>query len=259
MIEQTRDDVEYYYDSHPTEEDLMAESWLHAELVDYLKSVLVWLFREQVCTIYTNFNFYRTAMEDEHPLAPDVAVIKGATHGPIRSWRVGTHGPSPQVAFEIASEETWNRDLTEKPTAYNELGVQEYYAYDPNDPPLSASRRERQRLFGWQCDRSTGRLLSLSLRSDGTLWSPHLDSFLVPDGAYLRLYDSFWRLRPTEAEAEAEARGTAMRLAESESAAKRRAMRLAEVEAYRADIEAEKARTYAEKLRSLGIDPEQLI
>ena len=252
MIEQTRDDVEYYYDSHPTEEDLMAESWLHAELVDYLKSVLVWLFREQVCTIYTNFNFYQTAVEDEHPLAPDVAIIKGATRGPIRSWRVGTHGPSPQVVFEIASEETWSRDLAEKPAAYNELGVQEYYAYDPNDPPLSASRRERRRLFGWQRDRSTGLLLNLPLRSDGSLWSPHLDSFLIPDGAYLRLYDSFWRLRLTEAEAEAEARRAALHLAEVEAEARRAALRLAKAEA-------EKARTFAEKLRSLGIDPEQLI
>lgn len=259
MIEQTRDDIDYYYDSHPTEEDLMGGSLLHAELMDYLKSVLVWLFREKVCAIYKNFNFYRTSDKNEYPLAPDLAVIKGVPRGPIRSWRVGIHGPAPHVVFEIASEKTWERDLTEKPGAYAALGVQEYYAYDPNEPPLYESRREGQQLFGWRREQSTGLLRRLPLQSDGKLWSPHLDSFLVPDGAFLRLYDRSRRPRLTEAEAEADARGTAMRLAESESAAKRRAMRLAEVEAYRADIEAEKARTYAEKLRSLGIDPEQLI
>jgi hypothetical protein len=93
---------------------------------------------------------------------------------------------------------------------------------------------------------------ALEYRPDGSLWSPRLESFLVPDGAYLRLYDRQGQLRLTEAEAEAEARRAAIRLAEAEAEARRAAMRLAEAEA-------EKARTFAEKLRSLGIDPEQLI
>ena len=238
MIEQTRDDVYYYYDSHPTEEDLMGESRPHASLIHYLVEVLTWLFREQACAIYENFNFFQTADEHEYPLAPDIAVIKGVTRGPIRSWRVGVHGPAPDVIFEIASEKTWERDLAEKPAAYSEMGVQEYYAYDPNEPSLYESRREGQQLFGWRRDPSTGLLRRLSLQPEGTLWSPHLASFLVPDGAYLRLYDRSRLLRLTEAEAEAEARRAAVRLAEAE---------------------AEKARTFAEKLRSLGIDPEQLI
>jgi hypothetical protein len=68
-------------------------------------------------------------------------------------------------------------------------------------------------------------------RTDGRLWSPHLESFLVPDGALLRLYDSAGNLRLTKGEADAR----------------------------RADIEAEQKRIFAEKLRSLGIDPEQLL
>lgn len=87
---------------------------------------------------------------------------------------------------------------------------------------------------------------------DGRLWSPHLSSFLVPDSAYLRLYDRSGRLRLTEAEAEAEARRAAMHLAEAEAEARRDAMHLAEEQG-------EKARTFAEKLRSLGVDPEQLL
>src|SRR5258706_277991 len=49
MIERTNNDVDvvyyYYYDSHPTEEDLMGESRPHAALVEYLKHVLEWLVR----------------------------------------------------------------------------------------------------------------------------------------------------------------------------------------------------------------------
>jgi Uma2 family endonuclease len=227
MIERTNNDVEvvhYYYDSHPTEEDLMGESLPHAELVDYLKHVLKWLFRNQVCAIYENFNFYHTADEHEHPLAPDLAVIKGVTNRQERSWRIGVHGPAPQVVFEIASEETWKRDLQEKPAQYAAMGVQEYYAYDPYKTPLALSRRMGGRLFGWQRDGRTGQMRRLSLRSDGSLWSPHLESFLVPDTAFLRLYDSVGNLRLTKDEAEAE-----------------------------------RNRIFAEKLRSLGIDPEQLL
>src|SRR6266446_8175282 len=92
MVEQTRDNIDYYYDSHPTEEDLMGESRPHASLIHYLVEVLTWLFRNQACAIYENFNFFQTPDEHEYPLAPDIALIKGVTRGPIRSWRVGVHG-----------------------------------------------------------------------------------------------------------------------------------------------------------------------
>ena len=37
MAKQIEDEVAYYYDSHPTEEDLMGEASDHATLVRYLK------------------------------------------------------------------------------------------------------------------------------------------------------------------------------------------------------------------------------
>ncbi len=58
----------------------------------------------------------------------------------------------------------------------------------------------------------------LPVDAGGRLWSPSLDSFLVPEREYLRLYDRNGQRRLTEAEAEA----------------------------------------LAEKLRSLGVDPDQV-
>lgn len=98
-------------------------------------------------------------------------------------------------------------------------------------PSLAPSRSRGQRLFGWRRDHTTGLMKALSLRSDGSLWSPHLESFLVSNGKYLRLLDRFGNLRLTRADAEAQAR----------------------------QVEAEKARIFAEKLHSLGIDPDQLL
>ncbi len=231
MAQPMRDEVVYYYDVHPTREDLMGETFPHARLVHYLMEVLTWLLRVQTCAIYENFNFYQTTDENEYPLAPDIAVIRGITEPAIRSYRVGVYGPPPQVVFEFASKETWKRDLQEKPDEYDRMGVEEYYAYDPNPSTLSLSRRRGQRLFGWQRDRATGVLHEIPLDGNGRLWSPLLQSYLVPDGTNLRLSDRFGNLRLTEAEEERK----------------------------RAEAERRRADALAEKLRELGIDPDQLV
>ncbi|MBV9691230.1 MAG: Uma2 family endonuclease [Ktedonobacteraceae bacterium] len=210
----------YYYDLHPTAEDLVEETEDHSTLIYYLRGVLTVLFAGQRCRVYYNLNFYQTANRKEYPVAPDIAVIKGVEVGRVRSWRVGKTGPAPHVVLEIASQETWDKDLEEKPSKYAAMGVEEYFAYDPNEPTLL---RDGRRLFGWRLDRATRTMHALPIDAQGRLWSLHLESYLVPDGAYLRLYDSAGQLRPTQAETE-----------------KRRADAL------------------AEKLRSLGIDPDQI-
>ncbi|SRR6266446_6728029 len=228
MAKQIEDEVAYYYDSHPTEEDLMGETSDHAALVSYLMAVLTWLFHGQRCAIYENLNFYQTANKYERPLAPDIAVIKGAPFQRVKSWRIGTTGPAPHVVFEIASEETWTKDLNEKVWKYARMGVQEYFTYDPNDPP--AWRGVSDRLIGWQLDKDTQTMHRMSTGPNGHIWSPHLESFLVPDGQYLRLYDRHGQLRLTKDQAETK----------------------------RAEMEARRAQALAEKLRSMGIDPDKI-
>ena len=223
MAKHMHDEVAYYYDSHPTKEDLMGETSLHSTLVHYLVEVLQQLFRGQQCAIYENLNFYQTGNPEEYPVAPDIAVIKGADYQILKSWRVGKTGPTPQVVFEIASQEAWNKDLEEKTGKYAQMGVKEYFAYDPHERPLRRTKIGARRLFGWQL--STDRRIMQELPSgpDGRLWSFHLGSWLVPEGAYLRLYDNQGNLQLTGMEAEAE-----------------------------------RAKALAEKLRSLGIDPDQI-
>jgi Uma2 family endonuclease len=250
MARHIEDEVEYYYDSHPTQEDLMGETSFHSDLVHYLVEVLRWLFQGQICALYENLNIYQTDKSTEYPVAPDIAVIKGVPQRPVRSWRVGKSGPAPQVVFEIASEETWKKDLREKPGKYADMGVQEYFAYDPHEFPLSASRNRR--LFGWRFDQASQTMKEMSLRPDGSLWSANLDSWLTPDGATLRLYDRAGQVRLTGMEAEAQQRRIETQQREIEAQQRR-------IEAQRADIEAARARMFAEKLRSLGIDPDQLI
>ena len=243
MARHIEDEVAYYYDSHSTEEDLMGETSFHADLVHYLVEVLTWLFRGRLYAIYDNLNMYQTANPNEYPVAPDVAVIKGVPHRSIRSWRVGRSGPAPQVVFEIASEETWKKDLMEKPVKYARMGAQEYFAYDPHDSPLPLSRNRR--LFGWQLDQDGQAMQDMLSGPNGSLWSPSLESWLVPDGATLRLYDRNGLIRLTYGEAEAQQ--------------KQLEARRADVAIQRAEMEARRAQALAEKLRSLGIDPDQIL
>src|ERR1700730_7211824 len=59
MFERSSDKtISYYYDSHPTEEDLMGETALHRAVIRYLVDVLTWLFHTQICSIHENLNFY---------------------------------------------------------------------------------------------------------------------------------------------------------------------------------------------------------
>jgi Uma2 family endonuclease len=249
MARHIEDEVSYYYDSHPTEEDLMGETSVHADLVLYLFQVLTWLFAGQTCAVYKNLNFYQTSDEMEYPLAPDIAVIKGVNCERVRSWRVGKKGPAPQVVFEVASSETWEKDLKEKPARYAQMGVQEYFAYDPNDPLII--RGSTRRLYGWRFDAERHVMREIPTGQNGAMWSEQLESWLVPDGAFLRLYDRNWQPCLTEAESEARRAAIATSLAEIEA---KRAANAIE----RAEAEARRARLLAEKLRSLGINPDEL-
>jgi len=251
MFERSSDKaISYYYDSHPTEEDLMGESSQHHTVTGYLEDVLKWLFQNQTCSVYVNLNFYVTDDEDEYPIAPDLAVIKGVPFRHEISWRIGVSGPAPQVVFELASDKTWKRDLDEKPLTYARIGVQEYYAFDPYEPPLPLSRRKGRRLFGWHLDADTGLMRQVPPQSDGSLWSAQLTSWLRPDGMFLRLYDPFGRRRLTKGEVD-EAK------AEREARARQAEAERAEAAIQQMQVEAARAEALAEKLRALGIDPNQ--
>jgi hypothetical protein len=146
------------------------------------------------------------------------------------------------VVLEIASPETWSKDLTEKRDLYAQMGVQEYFVYDPNEPPCW---QDKPRLRGWRLAPDTATPQESVPDEQGRLWSVHLDSWLVPDGQYLRLYDRYGNMRLTGEEAQARA--------------KQAEARRADAEAKRADAEARRAAALAEKLRALGLNPDEVI
>lgn len=255
-------EVDYYYDSHATAEDLMGNTSSHSELAQYLTLVLRWMYRGQVCAIYDNLNHYQTLDKMEYPVAPDVAVIKGEVQRRRRSWTVGETGLAPQVVFEIASKETWRNDLQKKPQKYYHMGVEEYYLYDPESPQYL--KYKGHRLVGWRRNRDKKMMEEMQLDEQGRLWSEQLQSWLVSDDDYLRLYDSEGQRRLTEAEAreeheqELEQKTWSLehkaRLFEQKVRQSEEKVRQSEE---KARLSEEKARYLAEKLRSLGVNPDE--
>ena len=82
-------------------------------------------------------------------VAPDVFVCFDVDPGRIRtaaSYRLWEVGAPPSFVLEIASERTYKKDLNDKPAVYLEMGVSEYWRFDPTggdfyEPALQGDRR----------------------------------------------------------------------------------------------------------------------
>jgi Uma2 family endonuclease len=115
--------------------------------------------------------------------APDVMAIKGVGRAERRSffsWLEG--GAVPATIVEIVAEKTWREDLYEKRRLYAQLGVREYFLFDPEDahlrPPLQGFRRDDQ-----------GTYIPIEPDTEERLKSDELNLYLRAEGAVIRLFD----------------------------------------------------------------------
>lgn len=236
----------------------MGEGPLQDLLLFYLVQVLGWLYRTEDWYVARNLDLHYTDDVNQHPLTPNIAVFKGITtrewlQTGRRSWRIYPPlSPAPNVVFEIASDETWAKDIREKPHKYAKWGIPEYFYYDPRP----TARVGHMRLRGWR--KNGGVPEEMQLNERGWLWSEELESWLVPDGYMLRLFDRIEQQRPTAEEAERFAKEE-MQAAKEEVQAAREVERTAREEEHAAK---EAERTAKEQawayLRRLGFDPESL-
>jgi Skp family chaperone for outer membrane proteins len=78
-------------------------------------------------------------------ISPDVFVVFGVKKKKRRSYKVWEEGGvTPRFVLEITSRSTQENDERDKPQKYKQLGVLEYFQYDPTgdylQPPLKGSR-----------------------------------------------------------------------------------------------------------------------
>ena len=75
-------------------------------------------------------------------VSPDCFIVREIEPHLRNVYKIWEEGKGPEVVFEVSSKTTRHVDLGKKMRLYAELGVQEYFIYDPTseylDPPLFA-------------------------------------------------------------------------------------------------------------------------
>jgi len=225
----------------------MAENTIQYDAITSLKGNLDILFadREDVF-IAADLFWYPVEGRPDIRTAPDVLVAFGRPKGHRRSymqWQEG--GIAPQVVFEVLSDSNTPAEMDAKRAFYAQYGVEEYYVYDP----------ETGMWAGWLRSSVSGQLEPIA-EMEGWV-SPRLGirfgrgvgervGLRYPDGSpFLGFMEIVGRWR------EASERAYAERLRAEQ------ARRRAEQERLRAEQERLRAERLAEKLRQLGIEPDE--
>ncbi|HEY3356987.1 MAG TPA: Uma2 family endonuclease [Polyangia bacterium] len=114
-------------------------------------------------------------------IVPDVFVALGARRGPRRIFELWEEQAGPTVVIEVTSKSSRLEDLGAKKVLYEQIGVSEYYLFDPLGEYLTP------RLQGFR--RAGDQLAAVGPLDGGTFDSPALGLELVPAEELLRLRD----------------------------------------------------------------------
>ena len=226
-------------DSHidyPREDDEpMGETGLHARAIMYLYHALSVLFPDSSTRyIAADMFFYCQKGNLRASKVPDVMLIKGIDgtyeRGSFKTW---VEGAMPQFIAEISSRSTWTEDPFTKKDLYEQLGVHEYFIFDPQQEFLDVP------LMGFRL--MDGRYEPLPMRNN-RIFSEQLGTTLYYEGEVLRVVDPLTaRYIPWGIEIQRQVEQALKRMREAMQQA-REASRRADEEAQRANEEAQRAR-----------------
>lgn len=205
-----------------TDGEPMAETDVHRkQLGTYLVDPLIEHFRDNP-EIYVSGNlilYYEEGSPRKHT-APDVFVVKGVGDYDRRTYKLWEEEVAPCFIIEVTSTSTRRNDWREKRFLFEDLGVAEYFLFDPYGeymkPPLQGFRLVEgyyQQLEPKQL--ATGELeffsdqLQLVLRTVGSslrLYDPDTDEVLrsLEEAEFEREMAIFERARAEDARQQAE-------------------------------------------------------
>jgi Uma2 family endonuclease len=134
------------YATYPTSDGKpMAETEVHrVQMNDSIFSLGILLANEPDVYVGGNMLMYYHEGYGRDHVSADVFVTFGVERGIRECWMTWEEGGRfADVVFEISSPSTIKEDLGKKMRLYAQLGVIEYYLYDPqrnNKPPLAGYR-----------------------------------------------------------------------------------------------------------------------
>ncbi|MBN4005268.1 Uma2 family endonuclease [Nostoc sp. LPT] len=121
--------TEVFYPSSDGEP--LAESYVHlCALLATLEVLRQYLLDRQATVLSNQFLYYAQGFPRLR-VAPDVMVIFNVAPGGRDNYKIWEEGQVPVVIFEMTSESTRNQDTGFKKTLYEQLGVLEYWLFDP--------------------------------------------------------------------------------------------------------------------------------
>lgn len=142
----------------------VAETYVHFyALLATLEVLRQYLEGQQTTVLANQFLYYSQGMPKLR-VAPDVMVIFDVEPGPRDNYKIWEEGQVPSVIFEMTSKGTRDQDKTFKKMLYEQLGVQEYWLFDPKGEWIE------QQLEGYRLERGVyypitdGRSKPLQLR-----------------------------------------------------------------------------------------------
>lgn len=141
-VSPTLTDVEY----PDSDGEPMAETDTHRiQMTDALIYPLKERYRHRP-DVYVSGNLF-LYYEEGNPksvIAPDVFVVFGVPDQLRRIYKLWEEKKAPDIVFELTSRKTYQEDLSKKRLLYEELGVREYFLFDPLReylrPPLQGFR-----------------------------------------------------------------------------------------------------------------------
>lgn len=167
----TAQTTEIFYPSSDGEP--LAETSVHADAIINTVIALRQYLQERSAIVLADQYLYYAQGFPRLRVAPDVMVIFNVAPGGRDNYKIWEEGQVPVVIFEITSEGTRNHDMGFKKTLYEQLGVLEYWLFDPKGEWIQ-EKLQGYRLRGEVYEAITdGRCdpLQLRLQVDGQLIS----------------------------------------------------------------------------------------
>ena len=229
------------------------ESSQHYMQLMLLVICLEWLWRnsnDYFIGASLSIYYSRQQLKNREFRGPDFFLVKQTQKGPRKSWVVWEeNGQYPNLIIELLSESTAEVDRNLKKELYrNNFRIPEYFWFDPETFEFMGFRLQNNQYE------------EIQLNNQGWRWSQQLELYLGVDENQLRYFTANGERVPTPQEAERQEQLVA-RQAQLQAQQAESQVQQAESQAQQAQLqvqqERERAERLAQRLRELGIDPEQ--
>lgn len=228
----------------------VAETYDHLYVLLTVLEVLRQYLEGRQATVLANQFLYYAQGFPKLRVAPDVMVIFDVAPGGRDNYKIWQEGQVPSVIFEMTSASTRDQDQVFKKTLYEQLGVQEYWLFDPRGEWIP-EQLQGYRLRGEQYEPiqdASSQPLQLRLQVEGNL----IGFYRQDTGEKLLIPDELARALRQETNARQQAEATA----EQERQRAEQEHQRAEAERQRAEEAERQVEQLKARLKSLGAEPE---